>query len=99
MLDERDKKAMLLGLGLDCDDGHVRVTRAENFQLVGGSHETHQGMQEKCIKFNEKLDTRGKRIEDLERQEFIDLAAECRMPVVLPGSKRDKNDREGRKKI
>ena len=87
MPDERETKAMLLGLGLDSQDGHVRVTRAENFRLIGGSHDTHEGMQEKCIKFNEKLDTRRKRIEDLERQEFIDIAAECRMPLVLPRKK------------
>jgi hypothetical protein len=78
------KKACLLGLGLDNQDGHVRATRGENFFLIGGSHETHQQMQEKCIKFNEKLNDRGKRLEDLHRQEFLDLALECRMNVARP---------------
>ena len=41
-------------------------------------------MQEKCIKLNEKLDERGKRLEDLERGEFLDLAAECDMRVKPP---------------
>ena len=77
--DDQDRKAMLLGLGLDNDDGHVRVTRGENFHLVGGSEDTHGVMQEKCIKFNEKLDDRGKRIEQLDPQEFLDIAAECDM--------------------
>ena len=40
---------MLLGVGLDNDDGHGRVTRGENFRLVGGSHDTHQQMQERGL--------------------------------------------------
>ena len=78
------KKAKLLGFGLDNDDEIVRVTRGKNFELHGGSKDTHQSMQEKCIKFNEKLDARGKELGDLERQEFLDIAAECKMNVVLP---------------
>jgi hypothetical protein len=79
---------MLLGVGMDCDDGEVRVTNADNFVLLGGSHDTHECMQDRCIKFNELLDSRGKRIEDLERQELIDVAAECEMPLVSPNQKR-----------
>ena len=70
------KKALLVGLGLDNKDGHVRVTRGENFQLVGGSEETHGTMQEKAIKFNEKLKGRGKRLEDISHDEFHDIAHE-----------------------
>jgi hypothetical protein len=78
----RQRKARLLGLGLDKDDEMIRVTRGKNFHLVGGSRDTHHSMQEKCIKFNEKLSARGKELEDLEHQEFLDLAAECRMNVL-----------------
>jgi len=83
MVSER-RKAKLLGLGLDKDDEIVRVTRGKNFHLLGGSHDTHQSMQEKCVKFNEKLDTRGKQLEDLEHEELVDLAGECEMPLVHP---------------
>jgi hypothetical protein len=72
-------------VGLDRDDEMVRVTRGTNFHLIGGSHDTHRSMQEKCLQFNDKLSARGKELEDLERQEFLDLAAECRMNVVRPG--------------
>lgn len=78
------RKSRLIGLGLDCTDGDVRITRGDNFHLLGGSHETHGRMQEQCIKFNEKLDHRRKQLEDLERQEFLDLAAECQMNVAIP---------------
>ncbi len=76
--------AKMIGMGLDGDDGQVRVTNAENFLLVGGSHDTHECMQDKCIKFNEILGSKGKRIEDLEQQELMDVAAECDMPMASP---------------
>lgn len=78
---KRGKK--LLGVGLDASDEAVRVTRGKNFHLVGGSQRTHEQMQESCIKFNEKLDARGKQLEDLGRSELCDLAAECKMDLVL----------------
>ena len=81
MVSER-RRAKLLGVGLDNDDEHVRITRGRNFELHGGSQETHESMQEKCIKFNEKLDARGKDLGDLERGEFLDMAAECEMNVL-----------------
>jgi len=78
------QKKKLLGIGLDAKDEIIRVTRGENFHLVGGSEETHESMQEKCCKLNEKLKARGKRLEDLERKEFHELAAECEMNVLEP---------------
>lgn len=81
------KKAMLLGLGLDQEDELLRVTRGENFHLVGGSDGTHELMQEKCVKFNEKLKRREKRLEDLAPREFLELAAECDMHVPRPKKK------------
>lgn len=87
MADE-NRKVGLLGIGLDNQDGHTRVTRGKNFHLVGGSHETHETMQEQCIRFNEKLDARGKGLADLEHREFLDMAAECRMNVAVPAPKK-----------
>ncbi len=84
-----DRRASLLGVGLDGEDGHTRVTRGENFHLVGGSQETHEVMQEKCIKLNEKLRDRGKQLEELEGKEFLDLAAECKMNVVARRKRED----------
>ncbi len=70
-------RATLLGVGLDAADEHVRITRGDNFHLVGGSEETHERMTETAVKFNEKLRERGKRLETLERQEFDDLMHEA----------------------
>lgn len=67
------KSAALLGVGLDNDDGHTRITRGKNFLLCGGSQNTHAIMQETAIKINEQLDTRGKRLEDVSVGELKDI--------------------------
>lgn len=67
------KAALLLGIGLD-SDGHKRITTGPNFALVGGSQQTHEEMTEKAVKINEKLNERGKRLEDVSREEFDDIA-------------------------
>ena len=64
----------ILGLGLDGKDGHVRITRGENFRLVGGSEETHGEMQEKVIRFNEEMGKRHKTLDELSRPEIEDIA-------------------------
>ncbi len=71
-----DKRAMMLGVGLNCEDGHKRLTRGDNFILVGGSEETHERMTETAIKVNEKLNRRGRRLEELSPEEFADIVQE-----------------------
>ncbi|MGN6555445.1 MAG: hypothetical protein ACTHLW_17205 [Verrucomicrobiota bacterium] len=68
-----EKKAVMIGIGLD-SDGHKRVTTGPNFALVGGSEETHEVMTEKVIKINEKLAGKGKRLEQVSAEEFEDIA-------------------------
>ena len=70
------KTATLMGLAFDAEDGQKRITRGKNFVLAGGSAETHGVMQEAAIKVNEKLDRRGKRLEDVSPREFIDIIHE-----------------------
>ena len=70
----RTNKRILLGLGFDSKDGHVRITKGENFRLLGGSTETHEIMQEKVIKFNEQLGKRHKTLDDIDENEFRDIA-------------------------
>ena len=76
---EEKRRALLLGLGLDTKDEHLRVTRGDNFRLVGGSEETHECMQEKAIKFNEELARRDKQLEDISPEEFRDIADDVGM--------------------
>lgn len=62
-----------LGVGLDNQDGHQRLTRSEHFLLVGGSKETHERMQNTAVRFKEGLSKRGKRLEETSLQEIIEL--------------------------
>jgi hypothetical protein len=69
----------LLGVGLDSDDGHTRLTRGKEFVLIGGSADTHTQMQETVIKVVEQLERRGRRIADAapaELRELFDEASE-----------------------
>lgn len=67
------ESAALLGIGLDNDDGHTRITRGKNFFLHGGSQDTHAIMQETAVKINEHLDTCGKRLDDVSVGELKDI--------------------------
>lgn len=71
----KKRKAVMLGVGLD-SDGHKRVTKGDNFALVGGSADTHERMTETAIKINEKLKLRGKQLEEVSHNEFDDIAHE-----------------------
>lgn len=73
----KNSKAMMLGLGLDNKDEHKRITKGDNFYLVGGSEETHEKMTETAIKVNEKLAARGKHLEEVSPGEFADILAEA----------------------
>lgn len=72
-MDRRYRK-VLLGLGFDSKDGHLRITKGENFRLFGGSEETHELMQEKAIKFNEQLGKRRKTLDEIDDKEFRDIS-------------------------
>lgn len=67
-------RRLLLGLGFDAKDGHVRITRGKNFRLFGGSKDTHEMMQEKAIRFNEQLEKRHKTLDDINEKEFHEIA-------------------------
>jgi hypothetical protein len=69
-----------LGVGLDNTDGHHRVTRNEEFLVIGGSEETHERMQDVSIRFHESLRRRGKRLPETPVEEVIDLLHEASDP-------------------
>ena len=70
---QNNSKGMMFGIGLDTD-GHKRITKGENFALVGGTKETHEVMTETAMKINEKIASRGKRLEEVSHEEFDDIA-------------------------
>jgi hypothetical protein len=85
---KQQQKAWLLGIGLDNQDGHTRMTSGENFKLVGGSEETHGVMQEKAVKLNEQLKRRGKTLAQVSHEEFREIADKLGMPLLEAKRKR-----------
>ncbi|MEO0797208.1 MAG: hypothetical protein AAFX93_18800 [Verrucomicrobiota bacterium] len=69
----KENKASLLGLGLDCKDGHKRITQGEKFSIVGGSQETHDRMTETVVKTFEDLKRKGRELENTAPQEVAEL--------------------------
>jgi hypothetical protein len=65
-----------VGVGLDNQDGHQRVTRSEEFLVVGGSAETHARMQDAAQRFGAALRQRGKRLDETPAEEALQLLRE-----------------------
>jgi hypothetical protein len=63
----------MIGLALDNEDGHKRITKGEEFVLLGGSQETHERMQDVAIHVTEALKSKGKRLHDACPEEVLDL--------------------------
>ena len=70
---KRKPRAGLLGVGLDNEDGHKRITTGEKFLLVGGSEETHERMTETVVKTFEELKRRDRQLEEVEPKELADI--------------------------
>ena len=68
------RKVWLVGVGLDGEDGHLRVTKGRDFRLMGGSERTHARMQEQAMRVQQELDRRGKRLSDVAPDEFEEIA-------------------------
>lgn len=73
----RDSRIIgFVGVGLDNQDEHKRITQSEHFILVGGSAETHEKMQDTAIYFGEALKKQGKTLEEAAPEEVLDLLRE-----------------------
>lgn len=67
------RDAHLLGVGLDNQDGHKRITQAGFATVVGGSEETHGRMTETVIKTGEELKRRGKSLANVDGRELAEI--------------------------
>jgi len=52
-------KRELLGLGMNQEDSHTRITKGDNFCVHGGSDSTHSSMRSKIMRFNKLLQAQG----------------------------------------
>jgi hypothetical protein len=74
--DDNRRIAGIVGIGVDNDDEHQRITRSDNFLLIGGSTDTHERMQDAAIHFDESLKRRGKTLQETSAEEALDLLRE-----------------------
>jgi hypothetical protein len=70
--------AGILGVGLDNEDGHKRITTGDQFVLLGGSQETHERMTETMVKTFEELKRRHKRLENVDPRELGEIIDKAR---------------------
>ena len=66
---------LLMGFGLD-SDGHARVTRGEDYVLLGGSENTHGRMQDGVERFREVLHEMGTNLQHASTDEVAEAAHE-----------------------
>jgi hypothetical protein len=77
--EKKDERIVgFVGVGLDNQDEHKRITRSEHFLLVGGSKDTHERMQDTAIRFSEKLRRRGKSLQETPVDEVLEIFHESR---------------------
>jgi len=69
----KPKISGILGVALDNDDGHKRITTGEKFMLVGGSQDTHERMTETMVKTFEELKRRDKHLEQVDPRELGEI--------------------------
>ena len=63
----------LLGIGLDCEDGHTRITQSEEFSIIGGSEKTHDCMTETICKTFEDLKQEGENLSTVDEDQLQDI--------------------------
>lgn len=71
-MSESSQRRAILGIGLDNNDGHRRITQAEDFLIVGGSEVTHERMAETLIKTVEDIKREGKSLNTIEAPDLAD---------------------------
>jgi len=74
--DGADRVMKIIGLGCDQSDGHVRITRGEDFEVYFGSDASHDDMFALCRLIGERAETLGKKISELSESELLALIAE-----------------------
>lgn len=77
MADRRERSSLrvLMGFGLDSDD-HARVTKGEDYVLLGGSENTHGRMQDEVERFRDVLHKMGTDLQRASHDEVREAAEE-----------------------
>ena len=63
----------LLGVGFDAEDGHIRITKGENYDVLMGSAESHEYIEELIRKIEDELRLRELSLDNLTPEEFAEF--------------------------
>lgn len=63
----------LLGVGFDAEDRQIRITQADDFQVLMGSEESHSVLQNLCCKIKARIEESGRTFSDFSPQEFAEF--------------------------
>ncbi len=75
-MNAHDQRFRIVGVGLDPSDGHVRLSRGDNFDLYAGSETTHEKMLEACIRLNRRIEKEGIDPSRISREELARFLSE-----------------------
>ncbi len=67
------KIVRLLGVGFDADDGHVRITKGDKYDVLMGSDESHEYLTELISKIEDELKRRNLELGDIDPDELADI--------------------------
>ena len=70
----KERIAKIVGIGTDAADGHIRITNGDHYELVQGSEQSHEQMQQWCEAINQRLAAMNKDMKQLTVDEFLALA-------------------------
>jgi hypothetical protein len=68
--ENRKKIIRLLGVGFDAKDEHVRITQGDKFDVIMGSEESHDYIQQLIQRIEKSIEERGLTLDELTPEEF-----------------------------
>ena len=72
------KIVRLLGVGYDADDGHVRITMGEKYDVLLGSDESHEYIAQLIARIEEEIGKRGLDLDTLCPEELGEIVKSMR---------------------
>ena len=70
---KRKKIIRLLGVGFDAEDGHIRITNGEKYDVLMGSEQSHEYILQLIQKIEDGLKIKGLSLDDLTPDEFSEF--------------------------
>ena len=74
----KKKIVRLLGVGFDSEDGHIRITTGEKFNVIMGSDESHEYITQLILNIEEELDAQGLILDELSPEQFSEIVKALR---------------------